>query len=120
MPVNDKTEAFIKDSILDGNVSEQCSSMSDVIQALRKDRLKVWGGHDDDYYVMKDHNDKMKLDANGHPIPYRYLQLTEFIAHMNESFWLYNDVWKAFDENFYNEVKSIMRKAYRGGKDALN
>lgn len=118
--VNDKTEAFIKDSILDGNVSEQCSSVSDVIQAMRKDRLKVWGGHDDDYYVMKDHNGKMKLDANGNPIPYRYLQLTEFIAHMNESFWLYNDVWKAFDKDFYNEVKSIMRKAYRGGKDALN
>ena len=33
---------------------------------------------------------------------------------------LYNDVWEAFDAEFYKEVKSIMRKAYRGAADALD
>lgn len=101
-------------------IIEQSGSLSDVIQALRRDHLKIRGGHAYDYYYMTDANGKLILGADGLPTQNKFSQLAEFIAHMDEVYWLGNDVWRYFDENMYEEVRTLMRIAYRYGKDALN
>ena len=101
-------------------ISEQSGSMSDVIQALRKDHLNISGGHSDIYYYMTDKNGKLILGMDGLPVQNKFSQLAEFVAHMDEIYWLPNELWEAFDSEFYKEVRSLMRVAYRGGKDALN
>ena len=82
--------------------------------------MKIRGGHADDYYYMTDANGKLILGADGLPTQNKFRQLAEFIAHMDEVYWLGNDVWRYFDENMYEEVRTLMRIAYRYGKDALN
>lgn len=99
---------------------EKAGSLSDVLQALRKDHKKVYGGHDDDYYFMTDKDNKIVIGGDELPTQNKASQLAEFIAHMNEVYWYGNDFWRAFDEEFYEEVRTLMRVAYRGGKDALN
>ena len=101
-------------------IIEQSSSLSDVIQALRRDHIKIRGGHADNYYYMTDADDKFIIGSNGLSTQNRFSQMTEFIAHMNEVYWLGNDVWRYFDEELYEEVRTLMRIAYRGSKDALN
>lgn len=83
-------------------MSEKMSSLSDVLQAVRTDHKIIWSGHKESY---------MSVRANA---------MTEFIAHMNEVYWYGNDFWRAFDKDFYEEVRTLMRVAYRGKKDALN
>lgn len=111
--ITDKSEKYIKNSVIDEAINEQACSLSDILQSMRKDGLKISGGHDDDYFMVRGKDGKPVLGKDGHPQFYRSSQLAEFIAHMNESYWLYNDVWEAFDVKFYKEIKSIMRKAYR-------
>ena len=111
--VTDKSEKYIKNSVIDEAINEQACSLSDVLQSMRKDGKQISGGHDDDYFMVRGKDGKPVLGKDGQPQFYRSSQLAEFIAHMNESCWLYNDVWEAFDAKFYKEIKSIMRKAYR-------
>lgn len=106
------TEYYISNGEILSGLPEQGASLSDFLQSVRKDNLKVMGGHPDTYF--------MGIDNDGNHYFKRGFQLTEFIAHMNECFWLYNDVWRAFDEEFYKEMKSIMRKAYRGSSGTLD
>ena len=99
---------------------ERYSNVSDVIQALRSDHLEIYGGHGDKYYYMIDKNGDVIFDKDGIPLQNIQAQLSEFVAHMNEAYWRGNLFWELFDKDLYDEVREIMRIAYRGRKDALN
>ena len=97
-----KDTPFFKEMKEDPAHNERCIAFSDVLQGFMKSHKKIFGGHDIAY---------MQSRANA---------MAEFIAHMNEVYWQGNKFWEAFDKEFYEEVRSIMRVAYRGSKDALN
>lgn len=105
---------------IDAATNEKGVALSDVIQSMRKDHVMFNGGHYNDYYLKKDMDGNLIIGKDGQPVQNRTSQLREFIAHMNEVYWYGNDVWKLFDEELYEEVRTLMRVAYRGGKDALN
>ncbi|MBQ7472027.1 MAG: hypothetical protein IJS97_06335, partial [Prevotella sp.] len=106
--------------VIDSEIQEKGIAISDVIQAMRKDHIEIDGGHPNNYYLMKDKDGKIIIGKDGQPVQNRISQLAEFIAHMNEVYWYGNDVWRLFDEELYEEVRTLMRVAYRGKKDALN
>lgn len=106
--------------VIDSEIQEKGIAISDVIQAMRKDHIEIDGGHPNNYYLMKDKDGKVIIGKDGQPVQNRISQLAEFIAHMNEVYWYGNDVWRLFDEELYEEVRTLMRVAYRGKKDALN
>lgn len=104
---------------IDAATQEKGIAISDIIQAMRKDHIMIDGGHPNDYYLVTDKKGKPIMGSNGLPTQDRSSQLAEFIAHMNEIFYLPNEVWKLFDEELYKEARSLMRIAYRFG-DRLN
>lgn len=97
-----KDTPFAKEMKEDPVHNERCIAFSDVLQGFMKSHKKIFGGHDVVY---------MQSRANA---------MAEFIAHMNEVYWQGNKFWEAFDKEFYEEVRTIMRVAFRGSKDALN
>jgi len=83
--------------------SEECLlDFSDTIQAIRKDHLKVSGGHDDGYYGRRREDGSMSHNLSN--------MYAEVLAHMNEIYWQGNPVWKYLDEDFYNEALLIIRR----------
>lgn len=105
--------------LVDSEMQEKGVSVSDVVQAIRKDHYKIDGGHGDNYYI-KTKDGKPIIGKDGLPIQNSVNQLAEFIAHLNEAYWHDNEVWELFDEEFYKDARKIMRIAFRGSKEALN
>ena len=74
--------------------SENCASLSDMIQALQGADQNACGGHKAGYF-----SDKSK-------------RLGEFIAHLSELKYQGNSVIYQYDEDLYDELKELCKKIY--------
>ena len=72
------------------------SSLSDIVESLRTDKLQLRDGygHDKDYFS---------------DIRSRY---KEFIAHMSEIYYHENELIREFDKELYQDMYSMMRMMF--------
>ena len=89
--------------IAERELNERMSSLSDIVESLRTDKLQLRDGygHDKDYFS---------------DIRSRY---KEFIAHMSEIYYHENELIREFDKELYQDMYSMMRKIRRYGIESL-
>lgn len=76
------------------DTEEPLGAITDTLQALSKDKLRIDRfGHDRDYFAKSE-----------------YLCIAEIIAHLSENYWINNKYFKMALPRFYNEAMALYKK----------